>query len=289
MQRCRGARAGQTSNASHELTVFRVPPGLERRDYPGKRPPLLSASSGSFGGAGLEHVLSRWLLAAALSLVMFRDISPGWRGAVPQPCDFPCTDAGGVQRWVILMFSLRLELQAAKQGEQTIRSVSIESDACGWRRVCEKLQRRQPQNKRPLRSVSFLFRRKEADKNGTVSRPPLWRFGGQGLGFANAGTRARGRTMEVGHVSTTLRKKKKTVVSTRLGQALALLVGAHCELCDSLFPSVLFPGHASPTPRGVLRLQWSTSHRSATFSPETGVYSVPDSTLDDKEDFSTRV
>ena len=42
------------------------------------------------------------------------------------------------------MFSIRLELQAAKQGEQTIRSVSIESDACGWRRVFEKLQRRQP-------------------------------------------------------------------------------------------------------------------------------------------------
>ena len=152
VQRCRGARAGQTSYASHELTVFRVPSGLEMRDYPGKRPPLLSASSGGFDCAGLEHVLSRWLLAAALTLVMFRDTSPAWRDAVPQACDFPCTDASGVQRW-------GLELQAAKQGEQTIRLVSIESDPCGWRRVFEKLQRRQPQNKRPLRSISFLFRR----------------------------------------------------------------------------------------------------------------------------------
>ena len=141
-ERCRGDRAGQTSYASHELTVFRVPPGMERRDCPGKRPLLLSASSGGFDCAGIEHVLSRWYT----------------RGSA-HPGHVSRHDAGGVQRWVIL----RLELQAAKQGEQTIRSVSIESDACGWRRVFEKLQR-QPQNKRPLRSVSFLFRRAAAKK-----------------------------------------------------------------------------------------------------------------------------
>ena len=73
----------------------------------------------------------------------------------------------------------------------------------------EKLQRRQPENKRPLRSISFLFRRAAANKQIKMvpyQRPPLWRFGGQGPGFANAGTRAKGRTVEVGHVSTTLQK-----------------------------------------------------------------------------------
>ena len=88
-------------------------------------------------------------------------------------------------------------------------------------------------------------------QDGTMLGPPLWSFGGQSREYANAGVRAKTRTMEVGQVSTTLRKER--ACQPELVRVCSIGPGTLRAL-QQLLAWELPHGHASPSPPWLRRL-----------------------------------
>ena len=203
-QQCEGFGSGQTSHGVHELAFFRLPPGLERREncWPAsssssqlfrswREIDWLEASEPSKDGERRLRVFrddrswqqsgalwpwtcaGSWYAGGCAHPGHVRSLSPTRGNAVTQTPRVSCTDVGGVQSWVILLFP-EAGTASSKTGEAD-DTISLDSKRCLWmEQVFERPKQRQPQDKvlLNLHCAEYLLLLRRAAANLQVDMVP---------------------------------------------------------------------------------------------------------------------
>ena len=152
-------------------------------------------------------------LAAVLTLVMFEAYLRSGEMLSLRPSSFLAPTECGVRSWVILLFpqtcTARSKTGEARRHDQS-RLKTLSVDGTSVREVSATTTTGQALAQPSVRRVLFAVprsRRKPAGGCGTISRPPLWSFGGQGRKPATVGVHTKTRTMKISQVCSPLREK----------------------------------------------------------------------------------